>query len=224
MLEPHDGGPIYTETDMRRLVAEPWNAGTALAFLALAVFWLVRLRGRYREHAFLLGCLPLLLVGGAGGTLYHAFRRSYLCYLLDVVPIGLLAVAVSLSLWVRFSRRWWYLILVLPPYLAVAALPRAESSHAAINAAYVLLAVLILLPTLLVLRISRFRGAGWVGLALGLFGVALFFRWLDTAHPPALLPMGTHWLWHLFGAATTGCLAEWLYRLGPIERLGRRFV
>jgi hypothetical protein len=210
---PADGGPVYAETDLTRSIAEPLNAASALAFVALAGLWAWRLRGRFRRHAFLAGCLPLLAAGGVGGTLYHAFRRSPAFYLLDVVPISLLAVSVSTYLWARL-RRWWYLVLALPIYFAVGALPRAELSHAVINLSYLLLAVVILLPVLLTLRLTRWRGARWVGLALGLFAVALALRAID---PVAAVPGGTHWLWHLFGAAATAALAEYLYRLGPIE-------
>ena len=40
-----DGGPQYTETNFGRTIVEPWNAVTALAFVALVVVWLIRLRG-----------------------------------------------------------------------------------------------------------------------------------------------------------------------------------
>src|SRR5262249_45834404 len=153
--------------------------------------WLWRLRGRYRRHAFLSGCLPLLAAGGVGGTLYHAFRRSYFLYMLDVVPITLLAVAVSLYLWIKLARRWWYLLPVLPPYLAAGAIPRAEMSHRVINACYVILALLMLLPTLLVLRLNQFRGSGWIVTAILVFFIALGFRVMDVAWRIEWLPMGT---------------------------------
>ena len=77
-----DGGPIYTETpaEIRAQkpypgpVAEPWNAATAFLFVAVAVFWILRLRGRLSRYPFLAVSLPLLLVGGVGGTLYHGLR------------------------------------------------------------------------------------------------------------------------------------------------------
>src|SRR5688500_16819572 len=75
-----DRGPRYTETPRDPYapdappVAEPWNAVTAALFVALAVGWLVRLRGRYRNFPFLVCCVPILLVGGIGGTLYHGLR------------------------------------------------------------------------------------------------------------------------------------------------------
>src|SRR4051812_42771398 len=58
-FDPGDGGPIYAETDLSRVIAEPWNAASASVFVLVALVWMVRLRGRYREHPFLTACLPL---------------------------------------------------------------------------------------------------------------------------------------------------------------------
>jgi hemolysin III len=213
-LEPGDGGPVYRETNLGRWIAEPWNAGSALAFFALAVFWGVRLRGKYARHPFLAACLPLLAVGGVGGTLYHAFRASYAFFLLDVVPITILALATSLYLWARLLPRRWFLLVMLPPAVLAAALPRAEPNHRVINLTYAALAGVILAPALLMLLKTRGVGSTWFLLSLSCFAVALCFRYTDAAwHFPGL-PMGTHWLWHLFGAGSTGALAEYLYCLG----------
>src|SRR5947209_1228716 len=84
-----DKGPIYVETNLNRFIREPFNAVTALAFVVLVIVWLVRLRGRYRQHPFLMACLPILLAGGIGGTLYHGLRRWPAMLVLDVAPIGL---------------------------------------------------------------------------------------------------------------------------------------
>ena len=41
--------------------------------------------------------LPLLLVGGIGGTLYHGLRSSKANFLLDVIPIYLLGLIVTIA-------------------------------------------------------------------------------------------------------------------------------
>src|SRR5262245_5782442 len=86
-----DGGPRYAETPPDPYApdapfpAEPWNALTASVFIVIALAWAWRLRGRYRDYPFLCWCLPILLAGGIGGTLYHATRTSVVLFLLDVV-------------------------------------------------------------------------------------------------------------------------------------------
>jgi len=71
---------------------------------------------------------------------------------------------------------------------------------------------LLLLPLALLLRKTRFRNGTWIGLGLALFSAALWFRAVDQVGS-RLLPMGTHWLWHTFGAAAVAALTEYVYRL-----------
>lgn len=206
-----DGGPRYTETDLSRLVVEPWNAASALAFLGLVVAWAVRLRGEYRRYPFLSYCLPLLAVGGIGGTIYHAFRASPVFLVMDYGPIYVLAAATTIYLWVQVAPRWWHVLAVVLLCVALQLLASSLPRHYAISVSYASLAVLILAPAAVLLAKTRFRHGGWVALALACFAAALFFRVADAWH--LLAPVGTHWLWHLFGAATTAALMEYLYRL-----------
>ncbi len=213
MNQSNDGGPVYVETNLERLVAEPWNAASAVAFLGLVAFWALRLRGRYRRHPFLTACLPVLAAGGVGGALYHAFRCSYAFFLLDIVPIAVLALAVSLFFWARLLPRRGFLLVLVPASVFGGAVLRYEPYQWATNLFYPVLAAAVLVPAVLLLAATRGRDGAWVVLALASFGVALLLRQADSAWGVAALPMGTHWLWHLFGAGSTACLAEYVYRL-----------
>jgi len=220
-----DGGPIYTETpaEIRAQkpypgpVAEPWNAATAFLFVAVAVFWILRLRGRVSRYPFLAVSLPLLLVGGVGGTLYHGLRSWRGYFLMDVIPIYLLGLIVSVYWWVRLGPQVRHLLAMLVvlgilQLLGVWQLP----THWAINLSYAMLAMLILAPLSLVLIRTRGRHAGWVGTALISFAIAWFCRLADAWDEP-LFPMGTHWLWHTFGAVTTAALTEYVYLIEGVN-------
>jgi hemolysin III len=206
-----DGGPVYTETDTGRLLVEPWNAASALLFLAIALAWAVRLWGAYRRYPFLTGCLPILAVGGVGGTLYHAFRVSPVFLAMDFVPIFVLVVAATVYVWVRVSPRCWHVVAVVGTMVLLQRLAWFLPTQYAISVSYASLALLLLVPTGVVLVQTRFRDGGWVVLALLCFGAALCFRIADAWH--WLAPVGTHWLWHVLGAAATAALIEYLYRL-----------
>lgn len=218
-----DGGPRYTETPPElagRLVAEPWNAATAALFILITLLWMWRLRGRYRQFPFLTCGLPILLAGGIGGTLYHATRASRLFFLLDVIPISLLglggAVYAALRLWGR--RGWWYLPAVALTYLAVNGLlfrtlpPAGGNVQLRVNLSYATLAAILLVPIAFILIQTRFRNGGWIVAGLLSFTIAWFFRLVDQGIG-LYLPMGSHWLWHAFGAVATWCLIEYFYRL-----------
>jgi hypothetical protein len=220
-----DGGPLYAETpaEVRAqqpypgLVAEPWNASTAFLFVLVAVFWFLRLRGRLRSYPFLAVSLPLLLVGGIGGTLYHGLRNWRGYFLMDVVPIYLLGLIVSIYWWIRLGPRVRHLLsmLVVLGFLQLVGVWQLPT-HWAINVSYAMLAMLILAPLSLVLVRTGGRHAGWVATSLVAFGIAWFCRLADAWDEP-LLPMGTHWLWHTFGAVTTAALTEYVYLIEGVN-------
>ena len=171
-----------------------------------------RLAPRWRHHPFVCAGLPVLLAGGVGGTLYHATRTRRAYFLLDVIPISLLGVAGSVYLTVRLGRSLGaartaaVAAAVAVAYLAVnGVLLRViefDSPNLRINLSYASLALLVLLPVLGVLVRTRFRHGAWVAAALASFAVAWFCRLVDNTGL-STLPMGTHWLWHVFGAVTT---------------------
>ena len=220
-----DGGPRYLETpaDPRAssspFVAEPFNAVTASFFVVICAVWSWRLFGRYRQFPFLVCCLPILLAGGIGGTLYHAFRTRLAYFLLDVIPIQLLGLAGSVYLAIRLGRTFgWKRVLLISLLILLAFVfvngllvlvpPTIPTLRISLN--YASLAAIVLIPIVITLVRSRFAHAGFVWAGLGSFAIALFFRFVDPYSP---LPMGTHWLWHTFGAICTAFVIEYFYRV-----------
>lgn len=229
-----DRGPIYTETpeEIRDqlpfvgTIAEPWNTATAFLFVVIVLIWIVRLRGRLFNYPFLLATLPILLIGGIGGTLYHGTRSWVGYFLMDVVPINILGLAVSIYLWIRLGpklRHFFAMLIVLALITLTGqfTLPRVW----AINVSYAGLALIILVPIVLTLIRTCGLHSGWIGTAIVSFVFAWFFRLADVLDPP-LLPMGTHWLWHTFGALTTAALSEYMYLIEGVSlkkpNLGRK--
>jgi hypothetical protein len=224
-----DRGPRYAETPTdpyapdAPLIAEPYNAATAALFVVIVAYWLVRLRGRYRRFPFLVSCLPVLLVGGIGGTLYHAFRTRQTYFFLDVLPISFLGLAGALYLTFRLGR--WHgwvrvgayavgaiLSYVLVNGLIFRTLRFEQFPNLPVNLSYASLALVVLIPLFGVLIYTKFRWAGLVWAGLACFAIGFFCRLVDRT-PYGDLPMGTHWLWHLFGAACTQFLIAYFYRL-----------
>jgi len=213
-----DGGPIYLETNLDRLIAEPFNAASAMLFLLIVAYWLVRLRGQYRKHLFITCCMPVLLVGGVAGTVYHAFRANHVWLMMDWMPIAILCIAAGVYLWSKLLKAWWWALLIVPAVVAFQflnfGLLRRQSIQLAILNTYMLMGLLILAPAGAVLWKTRWRYFGLVTAAAACFALAVFARAADAWWPQSI-PMGTHFLWHVFGAAAVQLLAEYLYRLGP---------
>ena len=219
-----DGGPRYVETPPdptaagAPFVAEPWNTVTATFFIWIAMAWLWRLRGRYRDYPFVSGCLPVLLAGGIGGTLYHGTRASPVFFLLDLIPISLLGLAGAAYMAFRYfgRSRAWLLILLLLFYAVMNRLFFAVigpmNRQLSINLSYAALATVVLTPIALVLWRTRFRHGGWVAVGLVSFAMAWFFRLVDQ-YSGDTLPMGSHWLWHTFGAISTAAMVQFFYKV-----------
>jgi hypothetical protein len=219
-----DGGPRYIETPPdptapgAPLVAEPWNTVTASFFIWIALAWLWRVRGRYREFPFLVCCMPILLAGGIGGTLFHGTRAHRFYFLLDVIPISLLGLAGAVFMayryfgrrraWVMFGLLIFYAVVNRVFFSAIGPMNRQLS----INLSYASLAAIVLLPIVLVLWRSRFRHGKWVVLGLFSFSMAWFFRLLDQ-YSAEYLAMGSHWLWHTFGAISTAAMIQYFYKV-----------
>lgn len=227
-----DGGPRYIETPLdptapnAPFIAEPWNTVTATFFIWIALAWLWRLRGRYREYPFMVLCMPILLAGGIGGTLFHGTRASRAWFLLDVVPISLLGVVGALFMAYRLinlKERWLRLLLLvgvtgmlLGLYSLVNLLLfstiRSTNPQLSINLSYASLATLVLTPIAIVLWKTRFRHGGWVVAGLISFAMAWFFRLVDQ-YSADYFTMGCHWLWHTFGAISTAMIVQYFYKV-----------
>ncbi len=227
-----DGGPRYIETPPdpaapgAPLVAEPWNTVTASFFVWIALWWLWRVRGRYRDYPFLVCCMPILLAGGIGGTLFHGTRTQRIYFLLDVIPISLLGLAGAVFMAYRFfgKQRAWLVVGVLLFYAVVNRLFFSAlgpmNRQLSINLSYASLATIVLLPIALVLWRTRFRHGGWVVVGLISFGIAWFFRLVDQ-YSAEYMTMGSHWLWHTFGAISTAAMIRYFYLVEGEADYGR---
>lgn len=207
-----DGGPVYTETDLSHIIAEPWNAVSSLALILPGVYWLLVLRGRYKSHLFLICCSLLLALGGLGSTIFHAFRRSPLFLYLDFMPIVILIYCISIYFQLKVLTKWWYVLIIITIDFALRYLLFTSKlpMHYTINLSYFISGVMIFTPLMFFLVKTHFANAKYVLYSVFLLSTALFFRAIDSMNPP-LLPMGTHWMWHLFCSAGALYLGKFLY-------------
>ena len=204
-------GPIYVETDPSRFIVEPWNTASGILFYVVVAWWAWRLRGQWRRFPFLTGCLPILAAGAVGGTVYHAFRGHWAWLFLDWVPIAILTTASSIWAWWGVLRRRWLIGLVVPLLLVLQRGAFRFLPHGwAINFAYACLAANVVVPVVLLLARTRWAHGRWPLAAAVCFALALAARVLDRP-AAAVLPMGSHFLWHIFGAAACHCGFLYIY-------------
>lgn len=213
-----DSGPWYHEFHVDAFVKEPWNAYSSLFFLIPVFFWLWKLRGQYREYGIITILLPLLFLNGIGSTLYHAFRSSQLMLLLDWMPATLMDLILVYYLWYKVLRKKSFAVLMVLAFYALAFLAMGVFAQnlgdLAINISYLLVGLALVIPFLIYLNRTHFKNGLLVLATFVFLGLALLFRTLDYPTPnpwPSLLPMGTHFLWHITSAFAVFTLGFYFY-------------
>ena len=201
-----DLGPVYTETNLNQFPVEPFNTFSNILFLIVTVYWYRRKKdvGDWEFRFFLDTNLPLLLIGYIGGSLYHATRSYTLWMAMDVAPIYVISFFVSLYHWHLIGVRGFKLILV---FVFLFGLPEVVvwtvfSKHSGrYTMGYGVLILCVLLPILIDEFQKGWKYISFVIKPLICILVALGFRILDSCDfVQQNIRIGTHWLWHIFGA------------------------
>ncbi|MXV51532.1 hypothetical protein GS399_11170 [Pedobacter sp. HMF7647] len=221
IARPADGGMMYAETNLSHTFPEPLNTITSGLFLILAIFWLIKLKGFDKRHKFLSGCAWLLLIGSIGGTTYHGLRRWSIFIMMDWMPIMLLCLAASVYFWIRALGKWYYGLLVFIAFGLVEFFVRRfimrNELQLGININYGVMALMVLLPILVLLIRQRWQNGRYILVGLAAFTIALFFRATDSS---ALLPLGTHFLWHTFGVIAAASMFMFIYEVERVTLRG----
>lgn len=195
--------------------SEPINALTNLAFLLAAVLIWRRLQGPGLAMGRLMA--GVLFVIGIGSWLFHTHANP-LTSLMDVVPIvAFILLYVFAATRDYFGARPWVAAVVTAGFIPYAALtvplfqqvPGLGSS-----ASYAPVPLLIGVYALL-LRRRLPQVARGLAIGAGLLVVSLTFRTLDQASC-AVLPIGTHFMWHILNAI----MLAWMIEVWRRHRLG----
>ena len=208
---PFDSGPIYQETLAGRLPVEPFNTYSNILFLAIIIYFSLKVYRDYRNHRFLAWSLPVLFLGFIGGTVYHATRSHDVWMYMDWLPIVILCLAVSVYYTVKLKastrQRSLLIFMILLLVFGVRMIPWPVSLKTSMG--YIGTALGLLLPIITYFFTTRMHHWWWVLLAFLSFGLAISFRVMDRF--VYVLPMGTHWLWHCFGAVSVFFLIKYIY-------------
>jgi hypothetical protein len=172
--------------------AEPLNALSNLAFLAAAALVWPGVRGD-RPARLLTGVLAVI---GVGSWLFHTHAQVWALYA-DVIPIqAFILIYVYFATTRFFAAPWWAGAASVAGFLLVAPLVAKAIAGAVgpLNGSVGYLPVPILIAGYALALRRR---------APGILVASLVFRTLDAAICP-VLPIGTHFLWHLLNAVMLG--------------------
>lgn len=189
----------YCERLAPGLWAEPLNAVTNLAFLAVALWVWPRTHGMGRLFA------AVLAVIGIGSGLFHTFANR-LTGLMDVLPILAFILIYVFAASRDFLRLpLWAAGLATLAFLPFAALTGpvfARIPGIGSSAGYAPVPLLILIYAALVARHAPATARG-LGVGAALLILSILFRALDLPQC-GRWPEGTHFLWHLLNALMLG--------------------
>ena len=222
----HDGGPIYHEFIADAVIKEPWNAISSLAFFIPVVFWIWKLRGRYKENLIIVALLPLLFLNGLGSTLFHALRTEPIWLILDWMPALLMSVTLSTYLWTRLVRKWYFGLLIVIGFYALAILviglilQFTDNRNMAPNFGYLFTGMCYVIPIFIILFKTNWYRLRLVLLSFLFLGLALLCRASDFPTPnplPDIMPQGTHFMWHIFSSFAVFTMGYYVYFINKID-------
>ncbi|MBT8296678.1 MAG: ceramidase [Gramella sp.] len=209
---PRDSGPVYQETLAGRLPVEPFNTYSNILFLVIVIYYSLKVYRNYSNHRFLAWSLPVLFMGFIGGTVYHATRSHDVWMYMDWLPIVILCLAVSVYYTIKLkmsrNKRALLIFIILFLVFGIRMLPWPPKMQTSIG--YIATAIGLLLPIITYFFTTKLHNWGYILLAFLSFGFAITFRILDGGF--YLMPMGTHWLWHVFGAFSVFFLIKYIYK------------
>ncbi|MBI1182790.1 hypothetical protein GC194_00865 [bacterium] len=206
-----DGGPYYTESQFEDLIPEPYNMVSAIIFMFIALYWFVKAQ---RQHTtsfrFLKLSSVILAIGGLGGTIYHGFRLYQWAMFMDWIPILVLCIAAAAYFIYRIYKNIWWaigalLVAVLLQVVNFTTIPDWLNT----STSYGILGLFILIPLVMALVKTKFLYWQYPTVALIAFILALTFRIGDRYQ--WLSPIGTHFLWHTFGAIACHAMFSYLF-------------
>lgn len=215
LFSPIDSGPIYKETILGRWPVEPWNTVTTVFFLIIVIYWYFKIRQDWRRHKLIFAVLPLIGIGALGGFLYHSYRNNIVWLLMDWLPIVINANVATIYFWRALGKRWDFSVAAtyLPLLVSIPMRKMGQTNMIVVmSVSYGILALSVILPLFLYTRRMNYRH-GWTLMA-GVISIslALFFRTFDSDPMMAMFPMGTHFLWHTFGAFTCYFVISLVYK------------
>lgn len=210
------GGPQYCETPARFVPGsfpiEPFNtfSNLSIIFFALIGFYLVIRRAPRAWDLYLL--CSILLVNGLGSFFWHGLRdRTALRIDVDA---GLLFLVGLFFLWARRVMPLWQAgVFIVAFYFTTEYFDDIDlipyGRWASMLPAIVVFGAYLIFRTGFYSRLGAYIGSAGILSAI----LALTFRTIDSEHLVCgTVPMGTHFLWHIFlsAAAFTGILAMML--------------
>ncbi|SMX28994.1 hypothetical protein TRP8649_03122 [Pelagimonas phthalicica] len=216
-MDWHAHVDIYCERIDASFWAEPLNAISNGAFLIAALVMVLRLRGSGLALGWIL--TGILAAIGVGSFLFHTYATRW-ASAADVIPILFFILTyIFLANW-RYLRWPWWLstlgALAFVPFSLALAPIFALFPWLGSSSGYVPVVIILVIYGLGLLR-SNPPVAKGILIGAAILSLSLTMRAIDEplCH---LLPIGTHYFWHILNAIMLGWMIE-VYRRHNLREL-----
>ncbi len=210
-FEPLD---LYCERIGPSFWAEPVNAISNAAFLVAAATAEMQLR--VKDEPDLPARLLAALVGiiGIGSFLFHTFADRW-SVIADVAPITLFIIGYFFLAMRRFLGLSLLVAGLLTAAFMAASGPLGGALRPVLGSTAGYFPALLAIVVVGLVLLPRSRRAGEALLVTGaVFAASMGFRMADLAFCN-VLPLGTHFMWHVLNAVTLYLLLRLAIRVGP---------
>lgn len=194
---------------------EPWNTWSNIVFLLVILYWAYQFQFRWREHTSVFLMLAFTGIGLVGGTLYHGTRSHCFWLFLDWIPIVLNSAVLSMIFWHGYFEKWKisFCCGFIPALLAfLLQVSFGFQSIVFSSLAYLLLFLSVLLSLVFWIQKKGTQHINALVFASGSIAMGFLSRLAERLPQFDFLPMGTHFLWHIFGALSCHFVLSYLYR------------
>ena len=205
---------------MGRFPVEPFNTYSNLIFLFIIVVYAIRTKLNFARYPLIVSALPVLLIGFTGGTLFHATRGRNLWLFMDFIPIITLGAMAAIYFWFKVTGRVLAsLLLSLGPIALIQMVHHVStfSKMFRISIGYTLIAAILIIPAVLWAKKTGGQGISCLFAAVCWFAAAITCRSIDLVLNGSFLPMGTHFLWHIFGGLSVFLLIRFVEKQNDAE-------
>ena len=211
--ELKDGFPPNAETVAGGFPAEPLNAISNLGFLLVLVYWALKTKFRIRLYPVIVITMPLMFCALVAGTMHHILRSDKVWHSITLLCIFFAVVNACVYLWYRVTESWMksFLCVMAVPLvfrLFLASLTFPEKISVAV--VFVVMALAMLIPAVVHCMRNHLKNLELLVISSLAFMIALIFREAD-ANLVGIMPLGTHFLWHIFGAVSLFYLLKYLF-------------
>ena len=213
LILEQDGCSVNAETVPGRFPVEPLNTVSNIVFLVLLIYWLKKVGFKYSRYPLIVIVLPMMFLGLIAATIHHSLRIDKVWKTITVLSIFYSVVMTCVYFWYRVSEKWlsaFFLTMLFPLIFWMFYLNVEVVEKINLSVIYVAMSIAVFIPWFLFCIRNKLKNLNLLALSSFLFTIGMVCRMSDLRFQP-FFSYGTHFLWHIFGAASVFVLLKYIY-------------